>query len=129
MQRNPLKLVAVVAVFSLVIDGAEPLLFHRAPDIIGVVRIPIALAFIILYQLKSPWAWHLSIAWWPFRFAAYWFLRFTGYPTYQPLFQSIGFDLGFTLVDVAFFVIVLIWLIRVRDTYFRYIEEADAQET
>lgn len=127
--RNPLRFVAVVAVISLVIDATEPLVFHRAVDIAGIIRIPVALVFIILYQLKSRWAWHLIVAWWPFAFVAYWLLRFAGYLRYQPRVHSVAFNLGFIFFDVALFVAVLIWLIRARDRYFRYIQDAAAQQT
>ncbi len=127
--RNPLRFVALVAVMSVIIDVTEPLVFHRAFDVLVFVRIPAAVAFLILYQSKSRLAWHLIVVWWPFAFLAYWILRFTGYSRYQPRVHSTGFDLGFALFDVALFVAVLVWLLRIRERYIRYIQDANSSET
>jgi hypothetical protein len=127
--RNPLRFVALVAVMCVIIDVTEPLVFHRAFDVLAFVRIPVAVAFLILYQSKSRWAWHLILVWWPFAFLGYWILRFTGYSRYQPRVDSTGFDLAFALFDVALFVAVLVWLLRIRERYIRYVQEANSLET
>jgi hypothetical protein len=56
-------------------------------------------------------------------------LRFTGYSRYQPRVHSTGFDLGFALFDVALFVAVLVWQLRIRERYIRYIQDANSSET
>lgn len=96
--RNPLRFVALVAVMSAIIDVTEPLLFHRAFDVLAIVRIPTAVAFLVLYQSKSPWAWHVIIAWWPFAFFAFWMLRFIGYSRYQSRVHSLAFESAFALL-------------------------------
>jgi hypothetical protein len=127
--RNPLRFVALVAVVSVVTDVTEPLVFHRAFDVLAFVRIPAAIAFLILYQSKSRWAWHLIVVWWPFAFLAYWILWFTGYSRYQSRVHSTGFDLGFAIFDVALSVAVLVWLLRIRERYIRYIQDTSSSET
>jgi hypothetical protein len=127
--RNPLRFVAIVAVISLVLDTTEPFVFHRAFDFVAIVRIPLALLFLVLYQSKSPWAWHLVAAWVPFSFFAYWILRFSGYPRYQPRVHSLAFDWGFALFEIALSAAIFIWLLRVRARYYRYIENARSSET
>src|SRR5713101_7430336 len=82
--RNPLRLVALVAVMSIILDATEPFVFYRRFDIVAIVRIPAALLFLILYQSKSRWAWHLVVVWVPFAFFAYLILWFSRYSWYQP---------------------------------------------
>jgi hypothetical protein len=127
--RNPLRFVAMVAVMSLILDTTEPFVFHRAFDVVAIVRIPAALLFIILYQSKSQWAWHLVATWVPFGFFAYWILRFSGYSRYQPRVHSPAFDWGFALFDIALSAAIFVWLIRVRERYFRYLQDASSSET
>ena len=114
---------------SIILDVTEPLVFHHAFDVLAFVRLPVAVAFLILYQSKSRWAWYLIVVWWPFAVLAYWILRFTGYSRYQPRVHSTSFDLGFVLFDVVLFVAVLVWLLRIRQRYIRYIQDANSSET
>jgi hypothetical protein len=127
--RNPLRFVAVVAVMSVILDATEPFVFHRAFDVVSFVRIPAALLFLILYQSKSPRAWHLVVAWIPFGFFAYWILRFTGYSLYQPRVHAPLSDFIAGLLHVALSAAIFVWLLRVRERYFRYIQDATSQQT
>ena len=127
--RNPLKFVALVAVMSVILDAMEPFVFHRAFDIVAIIRIPIALAFLILYQSKSPYAWHLVVAWLPLTFFAYWILRFAGYSRYQPRVHAPVSELIAAVLHVAITAAVLFWLFRARQRYLRYIEDARLQQT
>jgi len=127
--RNPLRFVAVVAVMSVILDATEPFVFHRAFDVVSFVRILAALLFLILYQSKSPWAWHLVVAWIPFGFFAYWILRFTGYSLYQPRVHTPLSDFIAGLLHVAFSAAIFVWLLRVHERYFRYIQDATSQQT
>jgi len=128
MRRNPLRYVALAALMSLVLDTADPFVFHRAFDAMAIVHIPIALLFLILYQTKSKWAWYLVAAWVPFTFFAYWILRFAGYSRYQPrAHESSAFIVA--LFHVALSGALFMWLLRVRLRYFGYIEDENSQQT
>jgi hypothetical protein len=127
--RNPLRFVALVAVMSMILDATEPFVFHRAFDVVAIVRIPVAIAFLILYQSKSPWAWHLVVAWMPLGFFAYWALRLAGYSLYQPRVHRPVWDFVFALVYVGILAVVFVWLLRVRQRYFRYIEDPSSEQT
>jgi hypothetical protein len=52
--RNPLRFVAYVAIFLLTLDALQIFTFYRAPDILLYFRLPVAIAFLILYRSKSP---------------------------------------------------------------------------
>lgn len=121
--RNPLRFAAIVAVVSVFIDVSGPTVFHRPFDFLAVARIPVALIFLVFYQSKSQRAWHLLVAWLPFAFFAYWILRFTGYPPYQPRVNAALSNFIFGLLHTAISVAIFIWAFRVRDRYFRYIQE------
>ena len=82
--RNPLRFIALVAVMSVILDATEPFVFHRTFDIVSIIRTPVALPFLILCQSKSPYAWHVVVAWLPLALFAYWVLRLAGYSGYQP---------------------------------------------
>ena len=127
--RNPLRFVALVAVVSVILDVTEPFVFHRAFDIVAIVRIPAALLFLALYQWKSPWAWYLVAVWIPFAFFAYWILRFTGYSLYQPRVHTLLSDLMTGLLHVAVSAAIFVWLLRVRERCFRYIQDASPEQT
>jgi hypothetical protein len=123
--RNPLRFVAIVAVMSVILGLTEPFVFHRAFDVVAIIDISVAVVFLALYQLKSRWAWHLVLASVPFTFVLYWILRFSGYARYQPRVHSLAFELIGVLFQFAFLAVVLVWLLRVRERYFRYIEDAN----
>jgi hypothetical protein len=127
--RNPLRFVALVAVMSIILDATEPFLFHRAFDVVAIVRIPVALAFLIFYQSKSQWAWLLVVAWVLLGFFAYWALRLAGYSLYQPRVHRPVWDFVFALVYFGILAVVFVWLLRVRQRYFRYIEDATSERT
>jgi hypothetical protein len=127
--RNPLWLVALVVLVGVVTDAAEPFLFHRAFDAVSAIRVAIALAFLILYQSKSRWAWHVVVAWLPFAFFSYWTLRFAGYSRYQPRVHSPMSAIVTAVVDVVITAALLLWFFRIRDRYFRYIQYARRQQT
>jgi hypothetical protein len=122
--RNPLRFVAVLAVMSIILDATEPFVFHRAFDMVPFVRIAVALAFLILYQSKSQYAWHLVIAWVPFAFFGYWILRFTGYSLYQPRVHSSLAYVIFGMLHLGISLGIFVWLVRIREHYFRYIQDA-----
>ena len=125
--RNPLRFVALVAVMSVILDATAPCLLHRAFDIVAIIHICVTLVFIVLYQSKSRWAWHLVVASVPFTVLPYWILRISGYTRYQPRIHSLASELVGGLFQVAFLAAVLFWLFRVRERYFRYIEHAQQQ--
>jgi len=126
--RNPLGFVALVAVMSIILDATEPFFFHRSFDILSIVRIPTALAFLILYQSKSRWAWYIVTAWLPFSWFAFWLLRFAGYSRYQPRVHGVSQIVG-QLLFILVIAAVIFWLFRVRDRYLRFIGDARLQET
>ena len=126
--RNPLRFVAIVAVISVILEVTEPFVFHRAFDVVAVIDISVAVLFLALYQSKSRWAWHLVVAWVPFTLLLYWILRLSGYSRYQPRVQSFPAEIVGDLFQFAFFALVLLWLCRIRDRYFRYTQDAQ-QET
>jgi hypothetical protein len=127
--RNPLRFVAVIILVFLILDATEPFVFRRGLDILAIARIPTELLFLILYRSKSKWAWHLIVAWVPFAFFAYWILRFTGYSHYQPRVKAPLSEFIAGLFNAAFFVVVFVWLLRIRERYFRYSQDARSQQT
>ena len=127
--RNPLRFVALVAVMSVILDATEPFVFHRGFDIVSIIRIPVALAFLVLYQSKSPYAWHVVVALLPLAFFAYWILRFAGYSHYQQRVHAPVSEFIAVLLHVVITVAVLFWLFRTRERYLRYIEDARLQPT
>ena|ERR1700719_727890 len=122
--RNPLRFIAIVAAISVALGVTEPLVFHRAFDVASIIDIGVALAFLVLYQSKSRWAWHLVVAWLPFGILLYWLLRLAGYTRYQPRVHSFAAELIGSLFQFLFLAIILWWLLRVRERYFRYVEHA-----
>ena len=127
--KNPLWLVAFVVLVGFVTDVAAPFVFHRALDTVSAIGIAMALAFLILYQSKSRWAWHLVVAWLVFAFLSYWILRFAGYSRYQPRVHSPMSEMVFAVVHVALTAALLVWFFRIRQRYFRYIEDARLPQT
>src|SRR5207249_12024292 len=101
--RNPLRFVAIVAVMSLVLEVTEPFVFHGAFDVVAIIDISVAVAFLALYQSKSRWAWHLLVTWVPFTLLLYWILRLSGYPRYQPRVHSLAAEVIGDLFQLAFF--------------------------
>src|SRR5206468_368501 len=77
--RNPLRLVAMVAVVWAILGLTEPFVFHRAFDLAGIIDTSIAVVFLGLYQWRSRWAWHLVVTWLLFTPLLYWILRLTGF--------------------------------------------------
>lgn len=120
--RNPLRLVAIVAVISIIVGVTEPFVFHRAFDVVGIMGISVALVFLVLYQARSRWAWHLVAAWLPFTLVLYWILRFAGYARYQPRVHSPAAEVIGVLFQLTFSAAVLVWLFYIRERYFRYTE-------
>ncbi len=112
---------------SVILRVTEPFLFPRAFDLVAIIDISVAVMFLVLYQSKSRWAWHLVVAWVPFTLALYWILRLTGYARYQPRAHSLAAEVIGDLLQLAFFAAVLVWLLHIRDRYFRYTEDAQQQ--
>ncbi len=112
----------------VILDGTEPFVFHRAFDIVAIVRIPAALLFLALYQWKSPWAWYLVAVWIPFAFSV---LDFAvhGYSLYQPRVHTLLSDLMTGLLHVAVSAAIFVWLLRVRERYFRCIQDTSPEQT
>ncbi len=127
--RNPLRFIAAVAVISIIIDATRPLVFHHSFDRVAFFRIPVALLFLVLYQLRSRYAWHVVIAWVPVAFFAYWILRFIGYLLYQPRVHSPLGDIVFGLLHVALSAAIFVWLLRVRERWFGYVQDASSEQT
>ena len=127
--RNPLWLVAFVVFVGVVTDVAAPFVFHRALDCVSVIGIAMALGFLILYQSKSRWAWHFAVAWLVFAFFSYWILRFAGYSRYQPRGHSPMLEIVAALLHVALSAALLVWFFRIRERYFRYVEDARLEQT
>jgi hypothetical protein len=125
--RNPLRFVVIVAIMSVILDATEPFILHRAFDTLNILHISVPLLFLVLYQSKSRWTWHLVVAWIPFTVLLYWVLRLGGYARYQPRIHSLGSELVGVSFQFAFLVAVLLWLGRIRERYFRYIEDANQQ--
>ena len=125
--RNPLRFVALVAVMSVILGMTEPFVFHRAFDLVAIIDISVAVVFLALYQSKSRWAWHLVVAWVPFTLVLYWILRLSGHARYQPRSQSLAEEVIGDLLQLAFFTAVVVWLLHIRDHYFRYTENAQQQ--
>jgi hypothetical protein len=125
--RNPLRFVAIVAVMSVILGVTQPFVFHRAFDVVAIIDISVAVVFFALYQSKSRWTWHLVVAWVPFTLVLYWILRLSGYARYQPRVHSLAAEIIDDLFQFAFFAAVLVWLLRIRDRYFRYSEDAQQQ--
>ena len=127
--RNPLRFVAIVAIISMIQGVAEPFVFHRAFEVVIIIDISVALAFLALYLSKSRWAWHLVIAWVPLEAVLYWILRVSGYARYQPRVHSPVWDLVGVLFQFAFVFAVVWWLVRIRQRYLDYIVYARSVET
>jgi hypothetical protein len=125
--RNPLRFVAIVAIMSVILDATQPFVFHRAFDAVTAIHISAALVFLVLYQSRSRWAWHLVVAWGPFAALAYWILRLSGYARYQPRAHSLAGDLIGGLFQFAFVAAVLVWLFHIRERYFRYTHDAQQE--
>ena len=125
--RNPLRFVAIVAVMSVILRLTEPFLFHRAFDVVAIIDVFAAVAFLALYRSKSRRAWHLVVAWVPFTVLAYWIRRLSGDARYQPRINSLPSELIGGLFHLLFFTAVLVWLFHVRERYFRYTEHAKQQ--
>jgi len=125
--RNPLRFVAIVAVMAVILGVTEPFFFHRAVDVVAIIDISVAVVFLVLYQSKSRWAWHLVVAWVPFTLVHYWILRLSGYARYQPRVHSLAAEVIGDLFQFAFLAAVLVWLFRIRHRYFRYTENAQQQ--
>ena len=125
--RNPLRFVAIVAVMSVTLEVTQPFVFHRAFDVVAIIDISVAVVFLALYQSKSRWAWHLVVAWVPFTLVLYWILRLIGYARYQPRVHSLAAEVIGDLFLFAFFAAVLVWVLHIRDRYFRYTEDAQKQ--
>jgi hypothetical protein len=120
--QNPLRYVAFAALALTIMDVAAPLVFHRAMDVMEIVQIPVAILFLVLYQLRSRWAWHVVAAWIPFGFFAYWILRSSGYSRYQP--RPHEPSVVFTAVfHAALCAGLFLWVIRARTRYFRYLQD------
>jgi hypothetical protein len=127
--RNPLRFVAIVAIISVIQGVAGPFVFHRAFEVIIIIDISVALAFLALYLSKSRWAWHLVIAWVPLGAVLYWIWRVCGYARYQPRVHSPVWDLVGVLFQFAFVFAVVWWLVRIRQRYLDYIVYARSEET
>jgi hypothetical protein len=125
--RNPLRVVAIVAVISVILGVTQPFVFHSAFDVVAIIDISVAVVFLALYQSKSRWAWHLVVAWVPFTLVLYWILRLSGYTRYQPRVHSLAAEVIGDLFQFAFFAAVLVWLLHIRDRYFRHTEDAQQQ--
>ena len=126
--RNPLRIIAIVAVISVVLGVTEPFVFRRTFDVVAVIDIFVAVAFLALYRSKSRWAWHLVVGWLPFKLLLYWVLRLAGYARYQPRAPSIAAEIIGVFFQLVFVAAVLVWLFRIRDRYLRYAEDT-RQET
>ena len=127
--RNPLRIMAVLCVFFLILDATRSFVFHRAPDALVFVRIPAALLFLVLYSSRSRQAWDVLVAWFVLTFVVYWSLRAIGYSRFQPHGATPLFSVGFAVFDVALTTALLIWLFRTRERYFRYLEDCRAEKT
>jgi hypothetical protein len=127
--RNPLRIMAVLCVFFLILDATQPFFLHRAPDPLIFVRIPAALLFLVLYSSRSRWAWQVLVVWFLFSFVVYWTLRIAGYPRFQPRGGAVHFQIEFALFDGALTAAIVIWLFWTRERYFRYIEDCRAEKT
>jgi hypothetical protein len=125
--RNSLRFVAIVAVMSVILGLAEPFLFHRAFDIVAIIHVFAAVAFLALYRSESRWVWHLVVAWVPFTALAYWILRVSGDAHHQPRVDSLASELIGGLFQFLFLTAVLVWLFHARERYFRYTEHAKQQ--
>ncbi len=125
--RNPLRFVAIVAVMSVIVGLTEPFVFHRAFDVVTIIEISVALVVFVLYQSKSRLAWHLVVAWVPFTLLLYWILRLSGYARYQPRVHSWPVEFIGDLFQFAFLAAMLVWLLHIRDHYFRYTKDAQQQ--
>jgi hypothetical protein len=77
--RNPLRIIAMVTLIGVILDMADPFVFHRSPDILKIFFIPAGILFLTLYYSGSRWAWHLPVVWVVFVFFGYWSLRLVGY--------------------------------------------------
>ena len=127
--QNPLRLVAIVAIISVIIGVTEPFVFHRAFDFIAIIDISVACLFLVLYVSKSRWAWGLVVAWLPLGAVFYRILRVCGYARYQPRVHSPVWDLVGVLFQFAFVFAVVWWLVRIRQRYLDYIVYARSEET
>ena len=112
---------------SAIFEVTEPFVFHRAFDLVTIIDISIAVVFLALYRSKSRWAWHLVVAWVPFTLVIYWILRLSGYSRYHPRVHSLAAEVIGDFFQIAFFAAVLVWLLHIRDRYFRYTENAQQQ--
>ena len=125
--RNPLRFVAIVAVISVILGVTEPFVFHRTFDVVAMIHIFAAVVFLLLYQSKSRWAWHLVVASVLFTPVLYWILRLGGHARYQPRVHSLPGEVIGVLLQLGFVVAVLVWLFYIRERYCRYTEHAQQQ--
>jgi hypothetical protein len=126
-QRNPLRYVAGGLLVGIILALIEPWLFHRPARVLDIAFVPAALIFLILYRRNSKFAWHICVFWVLFTFFAYWVFRLAGYQPYQPrAHENVSFTLLSHVVLCAF---SLIWLFRMRERYFRYIDATFSHPT
>jgi hypothetical protein len=122
---NPLRLLAVLAIVFLVMDALR-LYSHHTLNFVGITRVILNTAFLLLYARRSPFAWHVAVVVGPAILLVYLFLYFTGGDIYRPRHHArevmIIWAIGEVIVLAAFF----IYLFRLRQPYLRYVSHVDA---
>jgi hypothetical protein len=127
-RRNPLRYIAAVVMLGVILDIAQPFVFHRAPRVLELASIPVSVLFLILYFRYSKWAWYICVGWLMLGFLAYWFLYFAGYAPYQlrPRQPSVFVVL---IPHIILTAALIGWFFWVRERYFRFIRDASSPET
>ncbi len=126
--RNPLRYVAGAAIIGVILAIAEPFVFHRPPQVLEIVAIPVALAFLVLYSRYSKWAWYVCVGWLLFAFFTYWILQVAGYAPYQPRPRQPSVFIVLIL-HIILTAALLGWFFRVRERYFRFTKDASSPKT
>jgi hypothetical protein len=123
---NPLRLVAILSVVFLVMDALK-LFSHHPISVVGYTRMALAIALLILYVLRSYFAWHAAVAVGPVILIVYLFLYFTGGHIYRPLHHAREVMIIWTVGEIVALTVVLVYLFRLRQPYRDYVSESHDQ--
>jgi hypothetical protein len=124
-RTNPLRLLAVLAIIFLAMDALR-LFSHHTLSFVGIARVILNIAFLLLYMRRSPFAWHIAVAVGPAVLVVYLFLYFTGGDIYRPRHHAREVMTIWAIGEVIVLAVFLIYLFRIRGPYLRYVSHGDA---